>query len=200
GEPSSRKIRRVGLDGVIQTVAGGALPTRYPIDGESALTAPLLQPRAVLADDSGFFFVTDVSVIYEIIPDGRIFRLAGNRLADSRGDGGLALDSQMLPGAMTFDQDGNLLLTDIRSSRVRAILALPPSVTSAPHSLQSTAQSGGGQPLAQTVEVTASIPTVGFSTQVTPSDRRPWLRAAPASGASPRLVDVTADPAGLAPG
>src|SRR5262249_43020828 len=40
-EVNDGRVRRVGLDGIIRTVAGGVPQTRFPIDGEPALTAPL---------------------------------------------------------------------------------------------------------------------------------------------------------------
>jgi uncharacterized protein (TIGR03437 family) len=198
-EPNSGRVRRVGLDGVIRTIAGGVAPTRFPIDGEPAATAPLFSPGVALPDDFGDLFIVDVAVIYVVIPDGRIVRLAGNLLASDPGDGGLALNASLLPGAMAFDQNGNLLLTDLNTSRVRAILVDPPAIKSTPISLQFTASSGGAPPPPQITSVTASIPAVGFITQAV-TDGGNWIQVTPASGSSPRLVEVSVNPAGLAPG
>jgi hypothetical protein len=47
---------------------------------------------------------------------------------------------------MAFDRTGNLQLSDLVTSRVRAILVQPPTLVAAPDSLRFDAQSGGAPP------------------------------------------------------
>lgn len=191
------RVRRVGLDGIITTFAGNG-QFGFPNDGDSA-TSALAAPLAVVADAVGAVYIADISVIYGVL-GGRIARLAGNFLATGLGDGGPPREAAMGPGALAFDRNGNLLLSDLTSARVRAILVQPPALAAAPQSLQFAAPSGGAPALPQNISVTASIPNVAFALKVTTSNGERWLQAVPGSGASPRLVEVTADPANLSPG
>ena len=77
-DPSANKVRRIGVDGTIRTVAGtGAFGSAG--DGNLATLATLNQPSSVLAGDSfGSFVVADGSKVRSVGSDGIISSITGD--------------------------------------------------------------------------------------------------------------------------
>ena len=75
----NHRVRRVGIDGVITTVAGTG-ERGYSGDGGQATAAQLNYPWDVAVDDSGNVFIADTSNsrIRRVAPDGLITTVAGN--------------------------------------------------------------------------------------------------------------------------
>ncbi|MFN0169508.1 MAG: hypothetical protein ACKV22_24060 [Bryobacteraceae bacterium] len=113
-------VRRIGLDGVIQTVAGtgAAGPNR---DGIAAVAARLNAPSGVAVDPRGTLYVADSnnSRVRAVDPSGLIRTVAGNnryRVATD-GDTGLALPLDA-PRGVVLDAAGNLFISDHGANRV----------------------------------------------------------------------------------
>jgi uncharacterized protein (TIGR03437 family) len=109
----NNRVRKVGLDGIITTVAGND-NFGYGGDGGPAVQALLNFPGKIALDRSGDLFITDtVNLrIRRVSPDGTITTFAGNGKSGFSPDGTTALGANINPGAITFDNEGNLVLVD----------------------------------------------------------------------------------------
>ena len=135
----------------------------------------------------------------KIAPDGIISTVAGTGRAGFSGDGGAAGDANLnFPSDLALDAAGNLFIADAENNRIRVVLAAPPASTPQPASLSFTARSGGAAPPAQQLLAGASVSGAPFSAAV--ESEADWLSVIPREGATPRLIEVGADPARLAPG
>ncbi len=84
-----------------------------------------------------------------------------------------------------MDRGGNVLIADLGLSRIREVLANPPSFQISADSLAFTAPAGSS-PVAQSVTLAGSIPGIPYTASAPPGS--PWLSVSPASGFMP--VDV----------
>ncbi len=194
---ASGRVRVIDTGGTIRTFAGTGVQG-VPVDGAQAAASQLFAPESVTTDSLGNVYIGDVALIYGVA-GGRIFRLAGDFDDSDNGDGGRSVDASLRgPVGLAFDALGNFLFLDSGFYRLRAILAQLPAAVAAPTALTFAGSSGGPPAPAQAVAVAASIPRSPFILGAA-SDGN-WLRVTPAAGETPRLLEVTADPAGLAPG
>jgi uncharacterized protein (TIGR03437 family) len=134
------RLRRVGTDGRIQTVAGDTQP--YALgDGCDATAAPLSQPAAVALDSSGNLYVAEMGAhrIRQVSLSGQIATVAGMGVAGDTGDGGPAVNAQLnSPSGVTVDAFGNVIVADMGNQRVRQItpLGLINTIVGTPAALQ----------------------------------------------------------------
>ena len=196
------RVRKVSPGGVISTVAGNGV-VGYSNDGGPAVGAALNLNSGALydgiaVDAAGNLFFPDyfTNRIRKVTPDGVISTVAGNGDHGSYGDGGLATNAALAyPSSVGLDAAGNLYITDTFNKRIRAVLAAVPSVSVSPRQLIFSAASGGAPTAPQTLSLTSPVDGLSFSV----SSGASWLQVNPASGGSPRLIQVTADPTGLDP-
>ena len=196
------RVRKVSPGGVISTVAGNGV-VGYSNDGGPAVGAALgLNPGAlydgIAVDAAGNIFFPDyfTNRVRKVTPDGVITTVAGDGIHGFFGDGGPATNAALAyPSSVALDAAGNLYITDTFNKRIRAVLAAVPSVSVSPQQLIFSAASGGAPTAPQTLSLTSPVDGLSFSV----SGGASWLQVNPASGASPRLIQVTADPTGLAP-
>ncbi len=123
GDDGNFRVRRVTLDGNIDTVAGNGL-FRFSGDGGPATSATLNYPTGVIGDAQGNLYIseTQASRIRKITPDGTISVYAGNHGAGFSGDGGpAAFASLFSPMYMTFAPDGSLVFADSVNCVIRSI-------------------------------------------------------------------------------
>jgi sugar lactone lactonase YvrE len=116
-------IRRVGVDGVITTVAGCGLAGFSP-DGTPAQAARLDMPGglAVASDGTIYFSDSRNNCVRRITPDGSLETVAGNGVAGDGGDDGPATSALLNePRGLCFWGDGVLLISDHYNNRVRAM-------------------------------------------------------------------------------
>jgi sugar lactone lactonase YvrE len=95
-------------------------------DGGPALSASLLNPMDMIADNSGNVYFTDGSStnysIRKVGANGIITRFAGNNTAGYSGDGGQANVAQLNnPWGLAFDNSGNLLIADVGNRIIRSV-------------------------------------------------------------------------------
>lgn len=122
-DESNRRIRRVGPDGMISTIAGTGNAGR-PTEGQSALEASFSFNRSITALPSGDVLIADTSKVYSVGVDGLIRTFAGTGSASSSGDGGPATAASFFGvNGMDAGADGSVYLTDSSFHRIRRIEA-----------------------------------------------------------------------------
>jgi uncharacterized protein (TIGR03437 family) len=121
----NHRIRRVGTDGKITTVAGNGFGGYYG-DGVAATDTGLNHPQGVAVDAGGNLYIADTfsSRIRVVTPDGIIRTFAGNGIPTHAGDGGPATAASLnYPKGIAFDASGNLFIADCFNSRIRLVTA-----------------------------------------------------------------------------
>ena len=119
----NRRIRAVALEsGVVTTVAGNG-EKGVPVDGEPALTQPLVDPRAIAVDAVGSLYILEREghALRVVQPNGRIRTVAGTGVSGFSGDGGPARLA-MLNGPKHIsidDKDQSVLIADTENHVVR---------------------------------------------------------------------------------
>ncbi|GCD47380.1 NHL repeat-containing protein [Streptomyces paromomycinus] len=121
-EVNNHRVRKVGTDGVISTIAGTGT---YGLsgDGGPATAAQLAQPLGIAVDGAGNVYVAEWANgrVRKVTPQGIITTLAGG---GSGGDGGRAVDASLsYPFAVAVDTAGNVYVTERFGQRVRKITA-----------------------------------------------------------------------------
>jgi sugar lactone lactonase YvrE len=117
------RIRRVGSDGVITTVAGTG--TRgFSGDGGPAVLADLSAPSAVAVTADGALYIADSvnARVRRVGPDGVITTVAGTGERGFSGDGGPAVRAQLFaPSDIVATGDGSIYVADPANNRIRAV-------------------------------------------------------------------------------
>ena len=133
-DTGNNRIRRVGLDGIITTVAGngttgtGGGSQNPPGDGGPATQAEVFQPRFITVGPDGSLYIAAPAYrrIRQVSPDGVIRTLAGTGqlcvVSTSCGDGGLASQATFAsPNGIALGPDGSLYIADTNGGRIRRI-------------------------------------------------------------------------------
>ncbi len=119
------RVRKVGIDGSIQSVAGGgALPAASTGQGGPAISAQLTQPRNVALDASGSLYISDFGAnqVYQVTTNGILTLLAGTGTAGFSGVGTSALLAELnAPAGLAVDQTGALYVADSGNNRLRKV-------------------------------------------------------------------------------
>ncbi|MBZ5728435.1 MAG: hypothetical protein LAP87_26065 [Acidobacteriia bacterium] len=119
----NHRIRRVGSDGTIVTVAGNGTPGSGG-DGGTAVAASLSAPEAVLAAADGSFYVaaTGNHRIRLVDGDGHITAVVGTGHPGFSGDRGPAVEAELRsPSGMALDSSGALFFADTDNDRIRKV-------------------------------------------------------------------------------
>jgi sugar lactone lactonase YvrE len=117
------RVRRVGLDGIITTVAGTG-EQGFSGDGGPATQARLRSPRGVAVDIKGNLYIADIldHRVRLVSPDGIITTFAGTGIAGFSGDGGPAAQAQLnWPTGVAVDAKGNVYIADTDNHRIRRV-------------------------------------------------------------------------------
>jgi YD repeat-containing protein len=122
GSTEQRRIRRVGPDGRITTVAGTGVSGLD--EGGPALTSRIVSAEDVAVGPDGTLYFTNSFRVYRIGPDGILRRVAGsgNGTSTPLGDGGPATQAAFeAPQGVVVDADGSVYVADANASRIRRI-------------------------------------------------------------------------------
>jgi hypothetical protein len=126
----NNRIRKVGVNGIITTVAGNGTGS-YSGDGGAATNAELYLPHGVAVDALGNLFIADLENlrIREVGTNGIITTVAGNGTAGYSGDGGAATNAELYnPYGVAVDASGNLFIADSWNSRIRKVVLPGPTL------------------------------------------------------------------------
>src|SRR5262249_12413861 len=109
------RVRRVGIDGIITTIAGTGISTGPLGDGGLATAATLNSPRGVAVGPDGSVYISDSShfPVRRVSPDGMIATLVGPGSPGSGGNGGPAAQASLAsPGGLAVGPDGSLYIAE----------------------------------------------------------------------------------------
>ena len=120
----NNRIRKVGPDGAISTIAGSGR-AGFCGDGGNALDACVNLPIGSIASDGAgnlYFADRDGNRVRSISPDGTISTIAGNGQPGFSGDGGPAVLAELsTPADVDIDSAGDVYIADGGNNRVRMI-------------------------------------------------------------------------------
>jgi RHS repeat-associated protein len=131
GDQGTRRVRRIGLDGIIATVIGNGSPC-FPTtlacgDGGPASMASVT-PTALAFGPDGSLYIAEATTgrVRRVAPDGIISTVAGNGRGCAPtlpcGDGGpAALAGFVSPDSIAVGADGSLYIGDSSLNRVRKV-------------------------------------------------------------------------------
>jgi len=124
-DANDNRVRRINLDGSIQTVAGTGV-AGFAGDGGPSKAALLSHPYGVVVDVQGNLYIADLGNgrVRKISPDGTIATVAGGGsiAPGGNGDGGPATSAHLLePRNVAVDPDGTLYISDFGAHRVYRI-------------------------------------------------------------------------------
>ena len=120
-DSANYRIRKVGLDGSISTVAGTG-SCCYSGDGGAAISALVGSPQGLAFDGAGNLYLAGNSRIRKITPAGIISTVAGTGTSGFSGDGGLATAAMLNnPLDLALDTNGNFYIVDAGNQRIRVI-------------------------------------------------------------------------------
>jgi trimeric autotransporter adhesin len=138
----SYRIRKVDLNGIINTVAGGgslasllggcvSMGVKSALDcvgdGGPALNAILGGPQAVAVDSTGNLYIADTGSarVREVTTDGNISTAVGcgffSCASLGGGDGGPATKARLVPVGVAVDGSGNIYIADAFYNSIRMV-------------------------------------------------------------------------------
>jgi uncharacterized protein (TIGR03437 family) len=179
----NNRIRRVGTDGTITTIAGTGTAGSTG-DGGPATKALLSHPWGVALDSSGDVFIADYgnSRIREITSDGIMHTIAGGTGVGYTGDTFIATNAKLnFPTGVAVDSStGKVYIADSSNNVIRMLTPYPPAVSG----VQSAGQFGALPAIAPG----SWIEIYGANLAV---DSRPWTSGDFAGLAAPINLDGT---------
>ncbi|TBR21117.1 tandem-95 repeat protein, partial [bacterium] len=122
-DADNRRVRKVGTDGIIRSVAGNG-QTGFSGDGGLATQAKLNLPVAIAVDPNGKLFIADSGNMRVRVVDtaGVITTFAGNGTQGFSGDGGPAAAAALAwPSGVAVDAAGVVYISDTNNNRVRRV-------------------------------------------------------------------------------
>jgi len=125
GDTGNHRVRRVELDGTIDTIAGNGTGG-YNMDGIAATSAELFSPYGVAVDANGRVVIADDgnNRVRRIETNGTISTVAGTGVSGASGDAGPATSAQLAgPLSVAVDGQNRIVIMDTSNQRVRRIEA-----------------------------------------------------------------------------
>ena len=186
----NNRIRVIGTDGVIRTVAGTGVES-CEVQNEPAATATLGWPRAMSATaDGGYLLVDELcGLVQKISPgadgqmattDDQLTTVAGTGTNGFTGDGGQATSARLNnPRGVAALADGGFLIADSVNNRIRRVSASGVITTVAGTGTAGFAGDGGAATAARlnTPRDVAVAPGGGYVIADSNNHRVRWVRA-----------------------
>jgi sugar lactone lactonase YvrE len=146
----NKRVRRLDLaSGAVETVAGSG-KSGVPVDGAEAKSAPLVDPRAVVPDAAGGFYILERNgnALRYVDAAGKIKTVVGTGAKGLSGDGGPALQATMNgPKHLCMDRDGSVLIADAENHVIRRYTPKDGKITRVAGTGKRGAAGVGGDPL-----------------------------------------------------
>lgn len=122
-DTNNHRIRKIGTDGVITTIAGTGTGT-FGGDNAAATLARVNSPQGVAVDGSGNVYIADTSNnrIRKINTSGTISTVAGNGTGGYLADNVMATTTRInAPRGVALDNSGNFYIADTSNNRIRKV-------------------------------------------------------------------------------
>lgn len=122
-DSGNKRIRKVGANGVISTVAGNGTQG-YSGDGGAATAAELSAPVGMAVDAGGNLYFADLNNcrVRKVDTTGKIGTVAGDGSCSDSGDGGPATSAGVTaPSGVAMDATGNLYIAELGGARIRKV-------------------------------------------------------------------------------
>lgn len=122
-DSGNNRIRRIGINGIITTVAGNGLDG-FHSNGGQATQASLNHPNSIIVTSDGTLIISDFynHQIHQVTQDGIIRTVAGNGMQGYSGDGDVATEAQLYyPCGIALSPDGSLYIADTYNQRIRRV-------------------------------------------------------------------------------
>ncbi len=122
-DSGNQRIRKIGLDGTITTIAGTGTGG-FSGDGGLATSAELNEPNGLAIAADGSLYIADYANqrVRKITPDGVITTVAGTGDKGFSGDDGPATAAEFNnPNGLAIAADGTLYVSDLGNKRIRKI-------------------------------------------------------------------------------
>lgn len=121
GDYWNHRIRRVGTDGMITTVAGKGY-SGYSGEGGPAIEANFTPEEVTVAPDGSLYFAANQRIL-RVGPDGIITTVAGTGELGYNGDNGVPTKAQLNCGGsqVAIGKDGSIYFADSGNGRIRRI-------------------------------------------------------------------------------
>ncbi|MDQ4134175.1 MAG: RICIN domain-containing protein [Actinomycetota bacterium] len=124
-----RRVQRIDASGRLTTVAGhgGTSYTGEDTadsigDGGPATAARIIGAMGLAEDAAGNLYIAEQGRVRRVDMGGVITTVAGNGNSTLGGDGGLAVDAQLVhPKGVAVDPQGNVIVADTENDRVRKV-------------------------------------------------------------------------------
>jgi hypothetical protein len=116
------RLRRVGADGIITTVAGGGAPLTTDADGAPGIGANLIGNYGLLPWGDGALFTT-IDRVRVLRPDGSLGTAAGGGRDSDPALDGRARSAQLAPWGLAALPHGGFAMTDLGTYTLRAVSA-----------------------------------------------------------------------------
>jgi len=145
----NRRIRMIDLKTKAVTTVAGNGAKGVPKDGDDAVKAPLVDPRAVAVDAKGNVYILERSgnALRVVDASGKIRTVAGTGAKGATGDGGEALKATLNgPKHLCIDRDGNVLIADTENHLIRKYLPAEGKIVRVAGSGRKGAAGVGGPP------------------------------------------------------
>jgi uncharacterized protein (TIGR03437 family) len=121
GDTWNHRVKRIGNDGLVTTIAG----TSNPVSGSNRATSTGLSfPRGVAVDAKGNVYIADTgnAVVRRVAPDGTIATFAGTGTAEFSGEGNAATSAGLRgPQGVAVHAGGVVYIADTMNFRIRKV-------------------------------------------------------------------------------
>lgn len=117
----NRRIRMIEMSsGIVTTVAGNG-KSGVPRDGDKAQDAPLVDPRAVAADNSGNVYILERkgNALRVVDASGEIQTLVGPKVSVATDEEGMVPKSLKGPKHLCMDLENNVIIADSDNHQIR---------------------------------------------------------------------------------
>lgn len=122
-DQQNNRIRRVGPDGTIMTIAGNGIHSPFA-PGNPALSSPMDWPSAVAVDSNNTLYFAEIHGhrVGKVGADGKLVAVAGTGFPGYNGDNQPAAAAQLFaPSGIALDAAGNLYIADQSNHRIRKV-------------------------------------------------------------------------------
>ena len=121
-DQGQNRIRRVGLDGIITTVAGKGQSSGVSSGDGGPATEAEIAPWRITVSSDGSLYISDNSLyVRRVGADGIITTIAGNGKSLASGDGGLATSAGLSTLGTALGPDNSLYIADYTNTRIRRV-------------------------------------------------------------------------------